>query len=87
MAQEATAESVAPSPAPTASKPVLSGVVTYCDKNSVTINFRVDPARTVAEVQGALGNGTLKIALGGAAASCSVPSGSTAVSCVGETGR
>ena len=83
VAQAPTAESVVPPPAPTASKPVLSGVVTFCDKNSATINFRVDAARTVAEVQGALGNGTLKIALAGAAASCSVPSGSTAVSCVG----
>lgn len=85
QAPTATSESVAPPPAPTASKPVLSGEVTFCDKNSATINFRVDAARTVAEVDGVLRNATLKITLGGAAASCSVPSGSTAVSCVGAT--
>jgi hypothetical protein len=81
----ATSESVPPPPppAPIVSKPVLSGVVTYCDKNSATINFRVDPARTIPEVQDALRNGTLKITLGGTAASCSVSSGSTAVSCIG----
>ena len=87
QAPTATSESVAPPPppAPTASKPVLSGVVSFCDKNSATINFRVDAARTVAEVEAALRSGTLKITLGGAAASCSVPSGSTVVSCVGTT--
>jgi hypothetical protein len=77
QAPTATSESVAPPPppAPTASKPVLSGVVSFCDKNSATINFRVDAARTVAEVDGALRSGALKITLGGAAASCSVPRG------------
>jgi hypothetical protein len=79
------APNVPPVPQPgvpaAAAKPVLSGVVPYCDRLSGTMNFRVDPARTVPEVDAGLRAGSLKITLAGAPATCSVTGGATVVTC------
>lgn len=84
----AVTASVEPAASPTstltpqpAAKPVLSGEIPYCERLSGLMNFRVAPARTYPEVDAALKNGSVKINLGGAAATCSVPSGSSVVSC------
>jgi hypothetical protein len=84
----ATADAGAAPAAPAASATVgappapLLGAVTFCDPPSGTMNFRIATVRTLAGASAALASGSAKVAINGAPAVCSVPSGYSVVTCV-----
>jgi len=68
-------------------EPVLLGTVTYCDKDTKSMNFRLREDADSALVAQRLASGELVIKIGGAPATCLIPqSNLTIVSCAPDPG-